>query len=138
MRNAKPITMKSFTTIKTFMFPSESYILKGRLESEGVNCYLKDELQVQTNPLNSNAIGGVKLQVQSDQLEDAKRILEENGIKLEIEDELNPLYFKLINLANAVPGVNKLPETIKVLIIFLFFVVIMIGLISLVLNVLYE
>jgi ATP:corrinoid adenosyltransferase len=80
----------------------------------------------------------VKLQVQSDQLEDAKRILEENGIKLEIEDELNPLYFKLINLANAVPGVNKLPETIKVLIIFLFFVVIMIGLISLVLNVLYE
>ena len=111
--------MNSFPTIKTFMFPAEAYVLKGRLESEGINCFLKDELQVQTNPLHSNALGGVKLQVQSDQLENALAIVESHGIQIETEETVNSLYYSLLRYANTIPGSSMLPELARVMIPFL-------------------
>ncbi|PHS10508.1 MAG: hypothetical protein COA88_01845 [Kordia sp.] len=65
----------SFTIIAVFQYSSEALIIKGKLESEGITVFLADEYTVDTDPLVSNAIGGVKLQVYTEQAEVAKNII---------------------------------------------------------------
>ncbi|PXX31524.1 hypothetical protein [Arenibacter sp. ARW7G5Y1] len=52
-----------FYTIAAFEFVADVQILKGRLESDGIPVFLRDENTLNSDPLISNAIGGVKLQV---------------------------------------------------------------------------
>ncbi|QCX02165.1 DUF2007 domain-containing protein [Aggregatimonas sangjinii] len=54
---------QTFYTIATFEYPADVQILKGRLESEGIPVFLRDENTINSDPLISAAIGGVKLQV---------------------------------------------------------------------------
>ncbi len=65
----------SLTTIAVFQYSSEALIIKGKLESENIRVFLADEYTVDTDPLVSNAIGGVKLQVNTAQVEKAKSII---------------------------------------------------------------
>ena len=70
---------EKFITVLTTTFGYEVAIIRGRLESEGITCFVQDELTVQVNPLYSNAIGGVKLQVKESDLPRAIEILKETG-----------------------------------------------------------
>lgn len=79
--------MDTFITVKTFTLPQQAYIIKGRLESEGIRCFLQDELTVQTMNFYSNTIGGVKLQVREEDLSDAVMILEEEGYLIDRDFE---------------------------------------------------
>jgi len=65
----------SFTTIAVFQYSSEAQIIKGRLEAENIKVFLADEYTVDTDPMVSSAIGGVKLQVYTKQVEIAKNIV---------------------------------------------------------------
>ncbi|TBN03923.1 DUF2007 domain-containing protein [Hyunsoonleella flava] len=67
--------LQTFTTVAKFQYSSEAQIIKGRLESEGIQVFLRDNFTIDTDPLVSNAIGGVKLKVLSHQVEEAKEIL---------------------------------------------------------------
>ena len=71
--------MKDWITIMTFTYPQDSYIIKGALESGGIETFLKDELTIQVDNFLSNAIGGVQLQVKKDQADRAIEILKSNG-----------------------------------------------------------
>ncbi|MDX5437376.1 MAG: DUF2007 domain-containing protein, partial [Pontibacter sp.] len=62
-------------TIATFNEPTEAHILKGRLEAEGILCFLGDEHIVGAQPFYSVAVGGVKLRVTEQDVEEAKTIL---------------------------------------------------------------
>lgn len=62
-----------------------AHIVKQRLEAEGILCMLKDEETVTMNWLLSNAIGGIKLLVHSNQLEEARTIL--NSIEWEANED---------------------------------------------------
>ena len=46
----------TFITVRTFTYSHEAAIIHALLESEGIGCYLKDELTAQVNPFYSNAI----------------------------------------------------------------------------------
>lgn len=82
MRNGK------FTTVAVFQYSSEAQIIKGRLKTDGIEVFLSDNLTIDTDPLVSNAIGGVKLKVLSHQAIEAKHIL--NAIQdYAIDDEGN-------------------------------------------------
>ncbi len=70
---------EKFVTVLTFTFAHEVAIIRGRLEAEGITCFVKDELTVQIHPFYSNAIGGVKLQVRESDLNQAIQILKETG-----------------------------------------------------------
>ncbi len=72
--------MNKMITVATFHLPQDAYIIRGRIESEGIFCYLKDELTVQSDNIISNAIGGVKLQVHESDVNRVLPILEEAGI----------------------------------------------------------
>ncbi len=50
-------------TVKTFDNYFSANIILSRLQSEGVECYLKDEYTVTIDPILCNAIGGIKLVV---------------------------------------------------------------------------
>jgi len=66
-----------FYTLGTFEFPADALIIKGKLESEGITVFLRDEATINSDPLISTAIGGVKLQVYSTDKEAAKQIYDE-------------------------------------------------------------
>lgn len=78
---------QKFFMLGAFEFPADVQIIKGRLESEGIAVFLKDENTINSDPLISGAIGGVKLQVKTTDKEKALKIyneirnyaLDENG-----------------------------------------------------------
>lgn len=56
-------------------------MLRLRLEAGGVPAYIQDENMVQTDWLYSNAIGGVRVQIDEDDEDRAKEILQDPGIE---------------------------------------------------------
>ena len=62
-------------TVKTFENYFSANILLTRLQDCGIVCFLKDEFTVTIDPILSNAIGGIKLQVREDQLTETMSIL---------------------------------------------------------------
>jgi len=53
----------TFVTVKTFDNIMDAHMLKSRLESEGIECFLFDKEIVALNTLYTWAVGGVKLKV---------------------------------------------------------------------------
>ncbi|WP_411765968.1 DUF2007 domain-containing protein [Winogradskyella sp. A3E31] len=80
----------TFVTIAKFQYTSEAQIIKGRLEADGIEVFLRDNITIDTDPLVSNAIGGVKLKVLAKDMDAAKEIL--NSIKaFSLDDDGNPI-----------------------------------------------
>ena len=71
-----------FKTIARFQYSSEAQIVKGRLEAEGIQVFLSDNLTIDADPLVSNAIGGVKLKVLSRDALKAQYILQKISLRL--------------------------------------------------------
>ena len=61
--------------LKTFDNYFSANIILTRLQDEGINCYLKDEYTVTIDPILSNAIGGIKLDVDERHVERAAALL---------------------------------------------------------------
>lgn len=80
----------TFKTIARFQYSAEAQIIKGRLEAEGIEVFLYDNITIDTDPLVSNAIGGVKLKVLSEQALEAQSILDSIK-KYSIDDEGNTI-----------------------------------------------
>jgi predicted RNA-binding Zn-ribbon protein involved in translation (DUF1610 family) len=64
-----------FELIGSYQYSSEAIILKGKLESEEIEVFMRDNNTVDANPLYSNAVGGVKLFVKKKEYSKAKDIL---------------------------------------------------------------
>lgn len=101
--------MANWITIKEFIYPHEAHILKTKLESEGIEVFLKDELAAQSNML-ANATHGVKVQIRESELENAIPILVEIGIIKEDEQEQkSELRGKLESITANIPLLKRLP-----------------------------
>ncbi|WP_142784344.1 putative signal transducing protein [Changchengzhania lutea] len=96
-----------FKTIARFQYSMEAQIVKGRLEAEGIQVFLSDNLTIDTDPLVSHAIGGVKLKVLSRQALEAQHILESIK-KYSIDDDGNT-----VNCPNCKSEKIELFSTIK-------------------------
>jgi hypothetical protein len=68
-----------FITIMTFTYSSELMVLRAQLEMEGIEVMVKDELTALVNPMYSNAVGGIKLQVRESNVPRAIEILKRVG-----------------------------------------------------------
>jgi hypothetical protein len=71
--------MDKWVTVLTTILPQQLWIIRGRLESEGIECFIKDELTIQSYNLYSNSVGGVKLQVLEKDQQRAVELLVELG-----------------------------------------------------------
>lgn len=63
--------------LKTFDNYFTANIWLNKFNAEGFHCYLKDENTLTVYPLWTNALGGIKLMVNSDELENALILLKE-------------------------------------------------------------
>ncbi|GAA4046702.1 putative signal transducing protein [Flavobacterium chungnamense] len=68
---------EQFQLVGRYQYSSEALIYKGKLESEGIEVFIRDNNIVDSNPLYSNAVGGIKLFVKEEDLEKAQLILSE-------------------------------------------------------------
>lgn len=66
----------TFVTIARFPYSTEAQIVKGRLEADGIEVFLSDNITIDTDPLVSQAIGGVKLKVLAKDEEKARAIFQ--------------------------------------------------------------
>lgn len=53
-----------------------AHLAFGRLQNENINCWLKDENTVTIDPILTNAIGGIKLMVAQNQLQQALALID--------------------------------------------------------------
>ena len=67
-------------TIATFRFPQDAYVLRTKLESEGIRVFMQDEMTIQTDNFLTIPMGGVKLQVYDNDVSKAKFIMKSFGI----------------------------------------------------------
>lgn len=67
----------NYTVIATFPYSTEAQITKSKLEAEGITVMLLDEKTIDSDPLISQAIGGVKLLVADDDFDEAVKIYNE-------------------------------------------------------------
>ncbi len=76
-------------TIATFSHPIEAHILKTKLESEEIECFIADENTVTMNWLYSNAIGGVKLQIKKSDFKRAMAIIQDKPASKSPQNKLD-------------------------------------------------
>ncbi|HEX6333468.1 MAG TPA: DUF2007 domain-containing protein [Flavisolibacter sp.] len=64
-------------TLQSFPNYIDAHIIMGRLEEEGIRCWLQDENTITINPILTNAVGGIKVMVVKDQLARALELLQQ-------------------------------------------------------------
>ena len=67
---------QSLIEVANYQYSSEAYLFKGKLESEGIEVFLQNENTINTDPLLSIALGGVKIFVNSEDVLKARHILD--------------------------------------------------------------
>lgn len=85
--------MPTFTTIASYRDLPLAELAKAKLESEGIYCHLLDQYHIGINWLYSNALGGIKVQVRTEDVAIANQILNED-LSSYVEnhnDEFEPL-----------------------------------------------
>lgn len=66
---------EKFTFLRRFQYSSEAVIYQCKLESIGIEVFMRDNNIVDSNPLYSNAVGGVKMFVRTEDYDRANEIL---------------------------------------------------------------
>ena len=90
-------------TVITFTYPEESYVLRSRLEAEGIEVNLLNEFTVQAYNFLSNAIGGIELQVRPDDYNRTLEIFKESGY---LNQEIEPSFENTENLKVNTPAIT--------------------------------
>lgn len=67
----------TFLKIGQYQYSSEAFIYKGKLEADGIEVFVRDNFTIDSDPMVSNAIGGVKLFVREEDYKRAVEILSE-------------------------------------------------------------
>lgn len=75
----------NYTILAVFEYSTEAQVVKAKLDSEDIRTMLMDEKTIDSDPLISQAIGGVKLLVHNNDLEKAATIY--NEIRAYVKDE---------------------------------------------------
>ena len=66
-----------FVALRSFDNYVLAHIVLNMLRDSGINCHLKDENIITLDPFLSPALGGMKLMVDTSQVEEATELLEE-------------------------------------------------------------
>jgi hypothetical protein len=78
---------EKFALLRRFQYSSEAVIYQGKLESYGIEVFMRDIHLIDTNPLYSNAFGGIKLYVRTEDFEKANNILNDINLYSVDDDE---------------------------------------------------
>lgn len=101
------MTDRNWITIKTFSYLSDAAIIRSFLESEGIETFLQDEFVGSIYPA-PDAIGGIKLQVKSSDLERTIELLKEKGFIQQSDLEPSSFQVKLYKLLSRIPFLKNI------------------------------
>lgn len=88
--------MDTLATIKTANFASELAIAQSYLESEGIECFLINELSSQVYTEIAYSSGGARLQVRESDYEKAVQLLVEGGFARKEDYEIPESTMRLV------------------------------------------
>jgi len=102
----------------SFTYPHEAHLAKTKLESEGIEVIIRDELTAQINNFNSNAIGGVKLLVLENKYEKAIDVLKTSGYINEKNQsqKIKKTLVKIDKITSRIPIIGKLILEFRIII----------------------
>lgn len=109
--------MDQFVTVRTFTNPIDLAVIKGRLESEGIECVVQDELTSRANAFYSAAMGGARLQVRQSDLKATIEMLEEGGYLKEADFLPTPFYTTLDNVTFKIPFLRGMRMEFRLMVI---------------------
>jgi hypothetical protein len=109
--------MRNLQTIWTFAYQHQLLIIRGRLEAEGIETFVQDELTIQVDPLYSNALGGIKLMVQPWDVRKATDILAEAGYIKKPETQTPEFLQRLYAFTGRLPWLGDLKFETRLLIL---------------------
>ena len=95
---------------------AEAFMLRSLLESEGIECYLKDEI---INQMYGGFVdfGGIKVQIMEDQVPHAMDVMKANGYELPTEDEAIAPLAPMSGFVGKIPFLRKFALEKQLLII---------------------
>lgn len=99
--------MDKLVTVKTFTYASDAGMVQAFLESEGIYSFLKDEYMSDLYA-GANVVGGAKLQVRSEDVENAIKVLREGGYLDDRDLQPSPFQVKLYNILSRIPIVKNI------------------------------
>lgn len=79
----------SWVTVARYSLPFEAHVARARLESEGIHAMVVDEHTINMQWLYSDAMGGVRLQVDEDDMYRAQAVLSEDRSDL-VDESIAP------------------------------------------------
>lgn len=80
------LEFRDLVTIRAFWGLLEAQLARGLLDSAGIESFLFDDNMVRMDWFNANALGGVKLRVDTHNVEAANRVLQEVSDDVEPEE----------------------------------------------------
>jgi hypothetical protein len=109
--------MKNWVIVITFTYPHEAHMAKMNLESNGVEVIIRDEMTTQVHNFISNAIGGVKLEVKIEDLDQAIGFLKDAGYLQEQEEAKATFISRFDTYTSGLPVIGKSIVEFRLLII---------------------
>ena len=109
--------MNNWIQIATFTLPQDAHLAKTKLESEGIQVVLKDELTTQVINYYSNAIGGVKLLVEKPEAKRAKQILKETNVNNIETSEPDSILIRINSFTERIPLVGRLILELRIVVL---------------------
>lgn len=108
--------MDKMVEIARFQNQAEAFMLRSLLESEGIECYLKDEI---INQMYGGFVdfGGIKVQVMEDQVPHTMDVMQANGYELPKEDEAIAPLAPMSGFVGKIPFLRKFALEKQLLII---------------------
>jgi hypothetical protein len=82
-------TDDKIVTLETYYDPMLAEIIRGKLESNDIPCFIADDGMIGINPLFNQTLGGIKIKVFQSDLEKCKAIIAQND-SLTIEEIPKP------------------------------------------------
>jgi hypothetical protein len=108
--------MSNLVTLLTFNFQHELAVVRGHLESEGIECFVQDELINQIQPFYANAVGGIKLQVKDSDFDLAMEIVKEAGYIEEAKPISSSIATKIDTITAKIPFLKELQFEIRLIV----------------------
>ncbi|MCD7978366.1 MAG: DUF2007 domain-containing protein [Tannerellaceae bacterium] len=113
--------MDRMVEIARFQYPADAQVLIALLKSEGIECYLRNELSTQI--LSHIDVGGARVEILESDVPRAMELMKEGGFDLPEENESPEGMISATNWMNRVPVLKK--YSLPVQMIFLSIIVIL-------------
>lgn len=75
-------------TLESYYDPMLAQIIRGRLEANGIPCFIADENTLAANPFYNQAIGGIKIKVFERDIDKCREVLAEDAVIQPDEEQL--------------------------------------------------